>query len=503
MKNYRILAVLIAVIAVSFAFTGFQCSSAELTSAKLYMQRNEWDKAEEQLQKDLATNPQDEEAWYYLGRVRGEKENWAGMMDAFQHALAISDVDKKDIIKVQQHYWVELYNRGTKFLQDGVDTSSYYDKAVAAFRGAITVEPDSLLSYKGLAYTFLNMTQEDSAIEPLSYLWNKDKDEDAGKFLGEIYYEKGQKLKQDFLSDNQDKLTNLRNVNSIQEGLSEEEVAATLGQPDQKTTEPTVKVKGRKKVKVPENDVWTYKTYGLTLIFDQDRLKTKKVDFVYNPPIDSTKYKLALDQYNKALAVVLPASNMYQDDRDLMTVLTNCYIAADMTEQATEIFKKGAIKNPDNADYQYNYGVILLRANDFENAIAQFKKAVDAGNATIEQLKAKLAHPDSSVDVKKANEDLTRAQNTIWSSTYNLGAGYVNWGVNIQDAATDKSDPDSVHNAVKMKFELALPYLEKYSTYKQDDPNLWELLAKVYAFGNHVEKAQEAIQKADSLRQAH
>lgn len=503
MKNYRVLAALIAVIAVSFAFVGFQCSSAELTSAKLYMSRNEWDKAEEQLQKDLATNPQDEQAWYYLGRARGELQNWAGMVDAFQHALAISDVDKKDIIAVEQHYWVQLYNEGTKYLQSGKDTSSYYDKAVAAFRGAIVVEPDSLLSYKGLAYTFLNMTLEDSAADPLTFLWSKVKDEDAAKFLSEIYYEKGQKLKQDFQNENQDKLTNLKNVNSIQEGSSEEEVAATIGQPDEKTAEATQKGKGRKKTVGPQNDVWVYKTYGLTLTFDQDKLKTKKVDFVYNPQIDSTKYQLALAQFKNALDVVVPASNMYQDDRDLMTVLTNCYIASDMTEKATETFKIGAMKNPDNADYQYNYGVILLRADDFENAIAQFKKAIDAGNATVGELQSKLAHPDSTVNAEKANQELVRTQGTIWNATYNLGAAYVNWGVNMQSKAPQNSDPDSLHKAVSAKFQQALPYLEKYSTYKQDDPNLWELLAKVYAFSNNVQKAQDAIQKADSLRQAH
>ncbi len=508
MKNYprgirldRILAFLIATIAVSFALVGFQCSSAELTSAKLYMQRSEWDRAEEQLLKDVANNPQDEEAWYFLGRVRGEKKNWAGMMDAFHQALSISDQDKKDIINVEEHYWIQLYNEGTKALQVGKDTSSYYDKAISAFRNSILVEPDSLLPYKGLAYTYLNMAMEDSAIEPLTFLWGKNKDEDAAKFLSEVYYEKGQKLKQDFQTINEDKLASIRNLNSFQEGASEEEVIATIGQPDQKGA---VTEKGKKKsVAAPQNNVWVYKTYGLTLTFDQDRLKTKKIDFVYNPQIDSTKYQMAIVQFKKALDILLPATNLYTEDRELMTVLTNCYIAADMEEAATETFKMGAVKNPDSPDFQYNYGVILLKANDFENASAQFKKAIDAGNAMVEQLKDKLSHPDSSANKEKMSQGIDRAQSTIWNATYNLGANYVNWGVHIQSTASQNSDPDSLHKAVSAKFEQALPYLENYATYKQDDPNLWELLAKVYAFMNNVQKAQEAIQKADALRQVH
>jgi len=457
MKNYRVLAIMIAVIAVSFAFVGFQCSSAELTSAKLYIERSEWDKAEEQLQKDVASNPQDEEAWYYLGYVRGEKQNWTGMRDAFQHALSISDVDKQNIINTEEHYWVQLYNQGTKYLQSGKDTSSNYDKAVQAFKSGIIVEPDSLLSYKGLAYTYLNMSLEDSAIEPLAVLWNKTKDEDAAKFLGEIYYEKGQKSKQDFLNDNQDKLAALKNLSSIEEGSSEEEIVATIGQPDEKTNESAQK--GKRKSTGAKNDIWIYKTYGLTLAFDQDRLKTKKIDFVYNPHIDSMKYDLARAEFHKSLDIVVPASNLYQEDRDLMTVMTNCYIAADMSEQATETFRTGAIKNPDNADYQYNYGVILLRADDFESAVAQFKKAVDAGNTAVEQLKDKLAHPDSSVNPTKVNQDMERTQTTIWNATYNLGATYVRWGVHIQNRASQSSDPDSLHKAVSAEFDQALPYL--------------------------------------------
>jgi predicted Zn-dependent protease len=474
MKNYRVLAVMIAVIAVSFAFVGFQCSSAELTSAKLYMQHSEWDKAEEQLQKDLANNPQDEEAWYLLGRVRAEKGNWSGMLEAFQNALKISDVDKKNIDLVKEHYWVQFYNDGTKYLQSAKDSSDAYDKAIESFKNAVLLEPDSLMSYKGLAYAFLNKGENDSAIAPLKFLWEKQKDEDAAKFLAEIYFEKGRQLKSDFQNDNSGKLDTLKNVNSIEQGMSEEEVSLTLGQPDQKETIQPPKPKGKRKVSTQEvsSDVWRYKTYGLTLTFENDRLKDKKVDFVYSPQIDSTKYQLAMAQFDSALAILRPAMKLYPEDQALITVLTNTYIAADRTEQAADAFKIAAEKNPDNKDYQYDYGVILLKRNDFPGAVEQFQKTL-----AIDSL--------------------------YWNAIYNLGATYVNWGVQIQQSAPQNSDPDSLHNVVSAKFKQAIPYLEKYSTYKSDDPNLWELLAKVYAFSNDTQKAQNAIQKADSLRQIH
>ena len=465
---------MVAAIAALFAFVGFQCSSAELTSAKLYIQNSEWDKAEAQLQKDVNDNPQDEEGWYWLGYVRGEKQDYSGMLDAFHQALKISDAHDKDINNVVLHYWVQFYNQGTKDLQAGKDTSGAYGKAVTAFNNAILLEPDSLMSYKGLAYAYLNMGNNDSAIGPLNLLWTKSKDEDAAKFLGEIYFENGQKLKGDFQNDNSGKLDTLKNVNAIENGMSEEEVSATIGQPDQKSTTQLGKSKGKAKTGNQDltSDVWTYKIYGLTLTFQSDRLKDKKVDFVYNPQVDSSHYQAAMVQFDSALGVLIPASKVYQDDASLTTVLTNTYIAAGKEQEASEAFKAAAEKNPNNKDYQYDYGVILLKQNNFHRAIEQFQKTL-------------------------------ALDSLYWNAVYNLGATYVNWGVQMQSSAPQNSDPDSLHKVVSAKFVQAVPYLKKYSTYKNDDPNLWELLAKVNAFNGNTSEAQEDIQKADSLRQTH
>jgi hypothetical protein len=46
---------------VYFSTTGFQCGSAETTSAKLYMNQKQWDKAEASLVKELAKNDKNEE----------------------------------------------------------------------------------------------------------------------------------------------------------------------------------------------------------------------------------------------------------------------------------------------------------------------------------------------------------------------------------------------------------------------------------------------------------
>ncbi len=476
MKNkYRVLAPLIGILAMSFAFVGFQCSSAELTSAKLYIQKSEWDKAEAELEKDVKSDSLDEEAWYYLGIVRGEKKNYAGLMDAFNHAMKISPAHNKDIDQVKQHYWVISYNEGSKDLSRGKDTASYYVTALEAFKGATMLEPDSTMGFRGLAYTYLNMGQNDSAIAPLEVLWTREKDQDAAKFLGEIYFEKGRTFRQEFQDKNGDKIKTVQGLASIKEGLSKLDVTDAIGQPDEKTTQEPPQVKGKRGKKAPQmpaKDIWVYKNYGLTLTFENDTLAQKKVDFVYNPQIDSTQYDSAIVQFKLALKILEPASKLYPNDSNIMTILTNCYVDADMTAEAARAFKLGAEQNPDNKDFQYNYGVILLQANKYPEAISQFEKAL-------------------------------KLDPEYWNAVYNVGAAYVNWGVEVQTNASPNSDPDSLRKAISAKFEKALPYLEKFSNYKASDPNIWELLGKVYAYLNEVQKAQDAIQKSDSLRQAH
>lgn len=501
-KIYRLLAPLVFLMAASLAFVGFQCSSAELTSAKLYIQRNEWDKAEEELNKEVANNPKDEEAWYLLGRVRAEKGNFRGMVQAFDSALAISPADKKDIILVTEHFWVQAYNNGTHYLQNAKDTSSYYEKAINEFNDAIVLEPDSLMNYRGLAYTYLNMGRDDSAVASLNVLWSKQKDQQAARFLGEIYFQEGRALIDSFQNSNGDKLSNLKKVSSIQDGMSESEVAGTLGQPNEKNTVEPPKVKGRNKSagEAVAEDVWAYKTFGLTLTFKNDRLKEKKVDFVYNPGVDSTSYRLAQATFDTALGYLVPASKLYPDDQSIMTIMTNCYIAAGRTEQATNVFRKAAENNPDNADYQYNYGVILLKASNFSSAIAYFKKGADLSETELQKISSELATATPE-NAQTLMEDSVRETNTHWNSIYNLGASYVNWGVEMQDSAPANSDPDSLRNAVNANYSLALPYLEKFATHDENDPNIHDLLGKVYTALNQPDKATMEFKKADSLRQ--
>jgi len=172
-----------------FATTGFQCGSAETTSAKLYMQQKQWDKAEASLLKEVTKNDQNGEAWFLLGQVRLEMKKYNEMNEAYTKSLAVSEEHKADIMRNRLAVWAMMYNEGVGLYNKGRDTAAYYDKAIDRFSTAIAMEPDSSSTYyvRSLAY-YAKQDLAPAAKDLETALAASPKFEDAARLLGQIHY---------------------------------------------------------------------------------------------------------------------------------------------------------------------------------------------------------------------------------------------------------------------------------------------------------------------------
>jgi tetratricopeptide (TPR) repeat protein len=182
-----ILALLLALVYVST--TGFQCGSAETTSAKLYMQQKQWQKAEESLLKEVTKNPKNEEAWYLLGTVRYEVRNFTGMNEAYTKTLELGVTHKKDIDNARLAVWAQEYNDGVSLYNKGKEDAANYDKAAEAFAIAIAMVPDSSGTYYVAAlarYAKKDFAGARTLLE--TALVKKPDFADAARFLGQLYY---------------------------------------------------------------------------------------------------------------------------------------------------------------------------------------------------------------------------------------------------------------------------------------------------------------------------
>ncbi|MEK7669623.1 MAG: tetratricopeptide repeat protein, partial [Bacteroidota bacterium] len=89
----------------SMMFQGYQCGSTEMTSAKLYIQQKNYDAAIKNLEGEVQKNPGNEEAWYLLGSLKGDKMDYTGMNYAFQQALKLSDKHSVEIRSIRYNKW--------------------------------------------------------------------------------------------------------------------------------------------------------------------------------------------------------------------------------------------------------------------------------------------------------------------------------------------------------------------------------------------------------------
>lgn len=109
MKHYKIFVA--GALFLALFFSGYQCASTEITSAKLYIQQKNWDKAIEVLQKEVEKNPKSDEGYHLLGTVHAEKGNYTEMIDAYDKSLSISNKFQKEINDSRKYYWANAFNK--------------------------------------------------------------------------------------------------------------------------------------------------------------------------------------------------------------------------------------------------------------------------------------------------------------------------------------------------------------------------------------------------------
>ncbi|MCI0706848.1 MAG: tetratricopeptide repeat protein [Ignavibacteriae bacterium] len=439
---------------------GFQCASADFTGAKVYIfQQRDYAKAIPLLEKEVQTNPQNEEAWYLLGICRGELNDYPGMNQAFNEALKISNGYQNEIHNARYSKWGGHLNSGVDYMnRASVDSSEFYALSVEHFQKAISAWPDTSVTYRYLAYAYKNKGDLDSALHGYLKAWEMGDTTESAVRAGLIYISKGEKLKGNFETVNADKIEGVKNLQRVRRNMTKGDVQSIIGKADKVTKGP----RGSNK------ETWTYAKFNLTLEFQGEKVTKRDVKPVYNPAIDSTDYHAATEQFEKAIAVLEDARKKDPASSDVVSLLMQGYIGADKINEAIATFRSQLQKEPGNKQNHYVLGVLLRSAGNFEEAIASFQEA----------LKIDPEFVDAS---------------------YDIGATYYNWGVDIIRLADEKGEETTVF---KEKFEKALPYMEKVSQSEErkNNPEIWETLGTIYARLGKTSQATKAFEKADSLR---
>ena len=143
------------------------CSSQEYTSAKLYIQQQEWKKAEEFLIKAMDVEPENPEIPYQLGYhiYASQKKDWQRMNQSFDKALAIDPnkiildqgkTVKEFVIMARTQFWAEMYNKGVaefnEYRSVPMDQKDTILKmAINTFEISATIKTDEAQTYTMLS----------------------------------------------------------------------------------------------------------------------------------------------------------------------------------------------------------------------------------------------------------------------------------------------------------------------------------------------------------------
>ena len=142
---------IIVIMAAAFMFTA--CNSPEFTSAKMYVQQKQMDKAEIFFLKAMKTEPTNPEVPYLLAKeIYGPTKDYKNINKYFNESLKRSNTFKKDIEQLNEYYWSLSFNEGVNYYNFLVnkkydDENTTINAAIENFRAAQLFKPNDPKAY--------------------------------------------------------------------------------------------------------------------------------------------------------------------------------------------------------------------------------------------------------------------------------------------------------------------------------------------------------------------
>ena len=351
----------------------FGCQSKELTSAKVYIQQDDWTKAEEQLKSAVELYPNDAEAHRWLGEAYGRKGKYEDMKKEFEASLAVSPKFTADIKHLTDKYWVQNFNNGVMKvkvadqLEDETAKNEKLNEALNAFNMGIIIDPHRADAYKNIGFVHLKLDNMDDAIKNYEKVIEYEPEDVKVMIqLGSLYYEKKEYEK---CIQTMDKILAVEPNNL--DALSQKAFAYdSMGQSEKAFESYNEALK-----KNPDDP---------DLLFNLGRLHYMKKDYdnaikefeqvLVNSPDD---YEATLNIGNAYLSIAEEHMKPIREEEEITEKQIN-----EAKEKAVENYKhsipyleKALELKPDNHDLWMNIGVAYINAGMKEKGEEAFKKA--------------------------------------------------------------------------------------------------------------------------------
>jgi len=295
--------------------------SMEKTSAKLYIQQKEWDKAIEWLQKALEKNGSDPQTHFLLGEVYAEKGRLLDMAREFEESKKLDTKnkmkkEKKQMEDMIRHFSAKSYNEGVEAYKQ-----QNFGKAAEKFLLATQLDPNYVDAHRNLSVAYQLVEQEILKEDPCAdcgtatYTW----DTQVFKCFDSATGQAGKPC-----CCSKEALPDLRS-----------RVVTTL--------ETVIRLQ-------PDS------TIHLLVLAD---------------------YYSSHDEHASSAALLEQAVQKEPTNPKILARLADTYNIMGKTEEAFKTYDQALVADPNNKDLLYNYGQLFLTRNEYAQAIQQFQRLVE------------------------------------------------------------------------------------------------------------------------------
>ena len=471
---------------------GFQCTSPEMSTARVAVSKKDISKAIEFYNKELKKNPTNYEAMYELAEIdlaqaKDKPEKLNDALDMIIKAKQTSEAqgNKAKPSKYAEKYkeiefnaWVLAFNSGVDAIQkielEPGQKAKLGPKAVELFEKCILVNPDNSDNYSMLGLAHSTMDNPEKATESFEK-YNKVMEKEL-----EFIAQKGLTI-----------------------GQHPDDVKAILGQPKETTifkyflnpdnpkVQDTVgimiyKIDAKDFIVYTRHNTKTSKTGVTGWRFDPPQFyRVQPFDFNVTPTAELARISFDKKDYNKAISYVELLKKIDPTNMSANQFLVQILEAQGDPNKALQTLANFVKSEPNNPGYKSQYGDMLVRQKKYVEAIAQYEAALAIYQGDYKGIDKELR----TGEIKKI-----------------LGSAYKNQAVEIQRAEFDKLDKDPNY---KINEATYLPILDKSKaifeelTRKQENSANYIMLlelADIYIATNAKDKLNSVLNKLDILK---
>ena len=347
-------------------FQGFQCTSKELTTAKVAYNNKEYDKVIEYAKKDLQKNPQSAPTHTLLAQTYFDLKQYIKSAKSAKKAQDYAKDQKtvSAVKQIQNRLWTTAYNEGISFYNQyfAKTQDNFLDSAINYFNVGIEIRPQ-LIDFYYFKGRVLEIKGDSAQAEDAYMNYIATASEEI-----------------DFLKSNNMYLNIPRNKSIELLGEPDNSKGSSQSNGDSVITDYYTMEKENVYIFYKSVERDPFKLFGLRVSppdFWMDGEKSMPTEMRVSPLAALAQIKYEQGDLEKALEFAQQITTIDPNNQQVNRFTIDLYVQLDRTDEAVESLQELVESDPGNKLYWTQFGDLYLNMGQFQDAIDKYKKALE------------------------------------------------------------------------------------------------------------------------------